>query len=167
MYVHSQGTLFPPTVPRPSCEKVQASMQKNIEEGLDLEHCLPLLFASFPSMLTSLSGIGSLSLSLFRVGGRGSIQAPTPCGLHTRDSWRDRLPPGIISQEGPAVSALSLSLCFAWGVRQEQSYGPRAVCTTPSNITFSLSLSLSVLPQGLGDELGPPATRAPQFSGSL
>ena len=35
----------------------------------------------------------SLSLSLSRVGGRGSIQAPTPCGPHTRGSWRDKLPP--------------------------------------------------------------------------
>ena len=140
-------------------------MQKNIEEGLDLEHCLPLLFASFPSMLTSLSGIGSLSLSL--PGGRQG-QHPSPYPVR---SAHPRLLAGPASPwnyfpGGPGcIGSLSLSLCFAWGVRQEQSYGPRAVCTTPSNITFSLSLS--VLPQGLGDELGPPATRAPQFSGSL
>ena len=38
-------------------------------------------------------GDPGISLSLSRVGGRGSIQAPTPCGPHTRGSWRDKLPP--------------------------------------------------------------------------
>ena len=142
MYVHSQGTLFPPTVPRPSCEKVQDSMQKNIEEGLDLEHCLPLLFASFPSMLTSLSGIGSLSLSL--PGGRQG-QHPSPYPVR---SAHPRLLAGPASPwnyfpGGPGcIGSLSLSLlclgCEARAILQ----APCGLHYPVQHYILSLSLSL-------------------------